>query len=60
VISGLETTATVTVPESLLLLAAVLPLLEQAPTASSAATQPTAARVRTLNGDDLMNKPPRR
>jgi hypothetical protein len=49
------------VPELLLLLADVPPLLlEQAPTASSPATQPTAARVRTLNGDDLMNKPPRR
>src|ERR1700729_2373049 len=58
VISGLDTTATVIVPESLLLLADVPPL-EQAPTASNPATQPTAPSVRSLNGDDLMNEPPR-
>src|SRR5712691_8155631 len=56
VISGLDTTATVTVPELLLLL--VLPLeppLEQAATAASAATQPTAPSVRSLNREDLIN-----
>jgi hypothetical protein len=39
VISGLDTTATVTVPELLLLLE---PLLEQAASATKAATEPTA------------------
>ena len=41
-ISGLDTTATVTVPEFplLLLLVALVPLLEQAANAASAATQP--------------------
>src|ERR1700735_3111707 len=57
VISGLDTTATVMVPELLLLLAAVPPL-EQAPTASTAAPQPAAASVRGLNRDKLMNEPP--
>src|SRR6266478_2322714 len=50
VISGLDTTATVTVPELLLLL--VLPLeppLEQAASAASAATQPTAPSTRSLD-----------
>jgi hypothetical protein len=58
VISGLDTTATVMVPELLLL--ADVPPLEQAPTASNAATQPAAASVRGLNRDDLMNEPPQR
>src|SRR5580693_4414720 len=59
VISGLDTTATVTVPELLLLLLA-LPLellLEQAASATRAATEPTAPSARSLNGD-LMNQPP--
>src|ERR1700735_1492853 len=55
VISGLDTTATVMVPVSLLLLADVPPL-EQAATASNAAAQAVAASVRGLNGDDLMNE----
>src|SRR5580693_9668372 len=64
VISGLDTTATVTVPV-LLLLPAAEPPLEQAPTASKAAAQPaaappTAASLRILNLDDLMNEPPQR
>ncbi len=54
VISGLDTTATVIVPE-LLLLPVLLPLalvllLEQAATAASAATQHTAPSVRSLTG----------
>jgi hypothetical protein len=52
VISGLDTTATVTVPELLLVL--VLPLLEelleQAASAASAATQLKAPSARSLNG----------
>src|SRR5260370_30406327 len=55
VISGLDTTATVTVPELLLplllLLLLALPLellLEQAANAARAATQPTAPSVRSL------------
>ena len=53
VISGLDTTATVIVPE-LPLLAVLLPLalvllLEQAATAARAATQPTAPSARSLN-----------
>ena len=63
VISGLDTTATVSVPELLLLLPAaplLEPLLEQAASATSAATQPTAPSVRSLNGGELMNQPPRR
>src|SRR5258708_39818720 len=60
VISGLDTTATVTVPEVLLLLLvlpplALEPLLEQAATAARAATQPTAPSVRSLNREDLIN-----
>ena len=59
VISGLDTTATVTVPELLLLLPLALPLepllLEQAASATRAATQPTAPSVRSLNGGELMN-----
>ena len=51
VISGLDTTATVIVPELLLVL--VLPLLEelleQAASATSAATQLTAPSARNLN-----------
>jgi hypothetical protein len=63
VISGLDTTATVIVPEVLLLLvpvplALVLLLLEQAASAASAATQPTAPSARSLNGGELMNEPP--
>ena len=65
VISGLDTTATVTVPELLLLLLLLLlpppplalplePLLEQAASATSAATQPTAPNVRSLNGGELI------
>jgi hypothetical protein len=56
VISGLDTTATVTVPElPLLPLALPLePLLEQAASATSAATQPTAPNVRSLNGGELI------
>src|SRR5580692_9615390 len=59
VISGLDTTATVIVPVSLLVLLADVPPLEQAATASNAAAQPAAASVRGLNRDDLMNEPPR-
>ena len=60
VISGLDTTATVTVPELLLLaLPPLEPLLEQAASATSAATEPTAPSVRSLNGGELMNQPPR-
>jgi hypothetical protein len=61
VISGLDTTATVIVPVSLLLLALLLlPLLEQAATVTRAATAATAAIARGLNGADLMNEPPQR
>ena len=54
VISGLDTTATVIVPE-LLLLPVLLPLalvllLEQAASAARAATQPTAPSARSLTG----------
>src|ERR1700716_1432151 len=59
VISGLDTTATVPVPEFLLPLLLVPPL-EQAATTSTAATQPAAPSVRSLNREDLMNEPPRR
>src|SRR5215469_2402347 len=60
VISGLDTTATVTVPE---LLALPLPLLlvpplEQAASASNAATPATAPNARSLNRNELMNEPP--
>jgi hypothetical protein len=60
VISGLDTTATVIVPLLLLLLALLLPLLEQAATVTRAATAAAAASARGLNGEDLMNEPPRR
>ena len=64
VISGLDTTATVIVPEVLLLLVLValplLLLLEQAASATRAATEPTAPSVRSLNGGELMNQPPQR
>ena len=62
VISGLDTTATVIVPELLLLLALPLlePLLEQAASATKAATAPRAPSVRSLNGGELMNQPPQR
>src|ERR1700737_2109094 len=62
VISGLDTTATVIVPELLLLplLLALEPLLEQAASAASAATQLTAPSVRSLNRKDLINNPPQR
>src|SRR5207245_1215918 len=51
VISGLDTTATVTVPELLLLLELPLgPLLEQAASAARAATQLTAPSARSLDG----------
>jgi hypothetical protein len=61
VISGLDTTATVIVPELLLPLALPpLPLLEQAATVARAATAATAASARGLNGEDLMNEPPQR
>src|SRR5580658_7773413 len=53
VISGFDTTATVTVPE-LLALPLEPPLLEQAASATKAATEPTAASVRSLNGRELM------
>src|SRR5580692_2630736 len=61
VISGLDTTATVTVPELLVLPPPALepPLLEQAASATRAATEPTAPSVRSLNGGELMNQPPR-
>jgi hypothetical protein len=48
VISGLDTTATVTVPELLLVLPPEPPL-EQAASAASAATQPTAPSARSLD-----------
>src|ERR1700689_4214565 len=56
VISGLDTTATVTVPELLVLLLALPlePLLEQAASATKAATEPTAPSVRSLNGRELI------
>src|SRR6266849_6943159 len=60
VISGLDTTATVIVPELLVLLLPLEPLLKQAATAASAVTQPTAPSVRSLNREDLINKPPQR
>ncbi len=62
VISGLDTTATVIVPESLLelLLLALEPLLEQAATVARAATQLTAPSIRSLKGEWLMNEPPQR
>src|SRR5215472_14005870 len=59
VISGLDTTATVTVPELLLLLV-LPPPLEQAATAASAAMQPTAPSMRSLNREEIMNGPPQR
>src|SRR5713101_3870505 len=58
VISGLDTTATVTVPELLLLPLLLLPLeppLEQAASVAKAATQPTAPSARSLNREELMN-----
>ena len=60
VISGLDTTATVIVPELLLPLALPLLelLLEQAASATRAATEPTAPSVRSLNREELMNQPP--
>jgi hypothetical protein len=64
VISGFDTTATVTVPEAdaelVLLLPVPLdePLDEQAATAATAATQPTAATTRGLNKEGLMNESP--
>src|ERR1700730_7899167 len=62
VISGLDTTATVTVPELLLVPPALPlePLDEHAASATRAATEPTAPSVRSLNGGELMNQPPRR
>jgi hypothetical protein len=64
VISGLDTTATVTVPVLLLLPPLALPLeplLEHAAAAATTATAPpTAASLRILNLDDLMNEPPQR
>jgi hypothetical protein len=63
VISGLDTTATVIVPELLLLpelLLALVPLLEQAASVASAATQPTAPSVRSLKGERLTKGPPQR
>jgi hypothetical protein len=57
VISGFDTTATVTTPELLLLLLpplALVPLLEQAATVASAATQQAAPRVRSLNREELI------
>ncbi len=63
VISGLDTTATVIVPELLLVpLPPPLlePLLEQAASATRAATEPSAPSVRSLNGGELMNQPPQR
>src|ERR1700730_12014525 len=59
VISGLDPTATVTVRE-LLLLALLVPPLEQAATTTIAATQPAAPSVRSLNREGLMNEHPRR
>src|SRR6202046_2715594 len=61
VISGLDTTATVTVPELLLVPLPPLlpePLLEQAATPTRAATQLAAPRVRSLNKEELMSEPP--
>src|SRR6516225_2191554 len=59
VISGFDTTATVIVPELLLLLALPLePLLEQAASATRAVTEPSAPSVRSLNREELMNGPP--
>ena len=61
VISGLDTTATVTVPELLLVLPLPLELLlEQAASATRATAEPTAPSVRSLNGRELMNQPPQR
>src|SRR5260370_594991 len=63
VIRGLDTTATVTVPEELLL-PLPLPLLalplEQAASASKAATPTVAPNARSLNGKELMIEPPQR
>src|SRR5580692_4531035 len=59
VISGLDTTATVIVPELLLLPELPPePPLEQAASAARAATQPTAPSARSLTGGFRMNKPP--
>src|SRR5215472_12928037 len=61
VISGLDTTATVTVPEVLALpLPLLLVPLEQAASASNAATPATAPNARSLNRNELMNEPPQR
>src|SRR6201989_3049325 len=59
VISGLDTTATVTVPELLLLLELPLePPLEHAASAASAATQPTAPSARSLDrGEGIYETP---
>jgi hypothetical protein len=58
----LDTTATVTVPVLLLLPPLALPLeplLEHAAaTATTANAPPTAASLRILNRDDLINEPP--
>jgi hypothetical protein len=56
VISGLDTTATVTVPELLLLDEELL--LEQAATTSTAATPPTAPSLRSRCREDLIDEPP--
>ena len=59
VISGLDTTATVIVPELLLLPELPPePPLEQAASAARAATQPTAPSARSLTGGFRMNEPP--
>src|SRR5258708_28251407 len=61
VISGLDTTATVTVLELPLPLPLLLePPLEQAASASKAATPATAPNARSLNRNELMNEPPQR
>src|SRR5258706_12880488 len=62
VISGLDTTATVTVPELPALPPPLLlvPPLEQAASASKAATPATAPNARSLDRNELMNEPPQR
>src|SRR5579864_1648380 len=61
VISGLDTTATVTVPDvpPFPAVLAVLLLLEHAAIAASMATQPAVASVRGRNRAELMHEPPR-
>src|ERR1700722_4139100 len=55
VISGFDTTATVTVPELLSLPPPLVPPPEQAATATRASTRPAARSLRSLTREDLTN-----